>query len=96
MKSIFLLTSLDTAFLEAISSAISEISADVTCASFKYFAKLIVIAPEPVPISKIFNSDLLLLIFIISYTNVSVSGLGIKTPSFTKKSNPINSLLPII
>ena len=49
-----------------------------------------------ISLAKYLIHDLLLHIFIISSTNVSVSGLGIKTPSFTKKSNPINSLLPII
>ncbi len=63
-------------------------SADITCDLSKYFARLIVIAPEPVPISKIFNPVLLLHIFIISSTNVSVSGLGINTPSCTKSLIP--------
>ena len=48
-------TLLEIAFLDAISNAISEISADTTCDLSKYFARLIVIAPEPVPISKIFT-----------------------------------------
>ena len=96
-NSILLSTSLFIAFTLPTSSGISDISKDITFEFSIYLAKLTVIAPDPVPISSILISSLLFLqSSIISSTNVSVSGLGIKTPSLTKKSSPINSLLPTI
>jgi len=49
------------------------------------------IHPEPVPISRIFNLDLYLNLSFMSSRITSVSGLGIKTLSFTKKLDFQNS-----
>ena len=81
INSILLSTLLLIAFFFPTSSAISDMSTEVKLALSKYFAKLTVMAPEPVPISKISISPLFLPISITSSTKISVSGLGINTPS---------------
>ena len=53
---IFSPTSFIIAFFLAISNAISYTSKDMILEFSMYFAKLIVIAPEPVPISNILTS----------------------------------------
>ena len=72
--------------------AFSDISMAVMWLFFKYFARLMAIHPEPVPISNIFKT---LYLFMISAsmlsTNISVSCLGIRTSGFTLKVIDINS-----
>ena len=58
--------------------------------------KEIIIQPEPVPISNIFFDSFFFIIFKISSTKCSVSGLGIKTDLFTKNLCFQNSFEPKI
>ena len=65
-------------------------------ASSRSFARLIAIAPDPVPRSKIRGVFKVETSFRVSSISNSVSGRGINTCSLTINSNDQNSYLPVI